>query len=367
MGGASVNRSVFYEQNYSYIMQKIKVPLILTLAALVIVIAGLKAAASIFVPFLLALFIVVIFLPFANFLQKKGVPWWLALTLVILLILLAAFGVGTTMTMSVKAFSARLPSYNEKLLVYRDQLMALFGKLGFQVSDQQIENIFDPGKVMRFAAGALKSFSDLFSNGLMILFTAILIFIEAGVFSDKLHFIIKEESRRDYIREIGANLNNYMMIKTIVSAITGLIIGGTLAIFGLDFALLWGVVAFLLNFIPTIGSLIAAIPPVILAMVQFGIPEAAGVAGLFLFINVLMGSILEPRFMGKRLGLSVLVVFFSLVFWGWILGPVGMFLSIPLTLAAKIVLDSQEETRWLAILLGDAPGLKKSQEKENKS
>ena len=303
----------------------------MTLAALVIVIAGLKTAASIIVPFLLALFIVVIFLPFANFLQKKGVPWWLALTLVIVLILLIAFGVGTTLTVSVKAFTARLPSYNEKLLLYRNQLMDLFNKLGFQVTDQQIENIFDPGKIMRFAAGALKSFSDLFSNGLMILFTAILIFIEAGVFSDKLHFIIKEKSRRDFIGEIGENLNNYMMIKTIVSAITGLIIGGTLAIFGLDFALLWGVVAFLLNFIPTIGSLIAAIPAVILAMVQFGIPEAIGEAGFLLTVNEAMGSIIQPPSLGERLGLSRMVVLFSLLVCGWILGPGGHCLCITQT------------------------------------
>jgi len=347
-------------------MQRIKVPLVLTLAALVILVAGLKAASTIIVPFLLAVFIVIIFLPFANFLQKKGLPPWLALTIVVILILSGTFGVGTTLTISVKAFSARLPSYNSKLLFYRDQLMLLFDRVGFQVSDQQIENIFDPGKVMNFAAGALKSFSDLFSNGLMILFTVILIFIESSIFSDKLHHIIKEKSRRDFIREIGEKLNKYMMIKTIISAITGLIIGGTLAIFGVDFALLWGVVAFLLNFIPAIGSLIAAIPPVILTMVQFGIPESIGVAGLFVFVNILMGSILEPRFMGKRLGLSVLVVFLSLVFWGWVLGPVGMFLSIPLTLAVKIVLDSREETRWMSVLLGDMPrrGKRRTQDQE---
>jgi len=122
---------------------------------------------------------------------------------------------------------------------------------------------------------------------------------------------------------------------------------------GVDFPVLWGLVAMLMNFIPNIGSLIAAIPAVLLAVVQLGVGDAAIVALGYLVINTVTGSIIEPRYMGKGLGLSPLVVFLSLILWGWLFGPVGMFLSIPLTMIAKIGLEQYEGTRWIAIMLSD--------------
>jgi len=121
---------------------------------------------------------------------------------------------------------------------------------------------------------------------------------------------------------------------------------------GVDYPVLWGVIAFFLNFVPNIGSIIAAIPALLLALVQLGPGGTAWAALGYLLANNLVGNVIEPRFMGKGLGLSSLVVFLSLVFWGWVLGTVGMFLSVPLTMTIKIALDSNDDTRWLAILLG---------------
>jgi len=121
---------------------------------------------------------------------------------------------------------------------------------------------------------------------------------------------------------------------------------------GVDYPLLWGLLAFLLNFVPNIGSIIAAIPAVIQVLVQLGFSAALVVAGGYLVINILIGTFIEPRYMGRGLGLSTLVVFLSLVFWGWVLGPVGMLLSVPLTITAKIALESHDGTRWVAIMLG---------------
>ena len=118
---------------------------------------------------------------------------------------------------------------------------------------------------------------------------------------------------------------------------------------GVDYHVLWGLLAFLLNFIPTFGSILAAVPPVLLAIVQLGFGEALMTAALYVAVNVIVGSILEPRFMGKGLDLSSLVVFLSLVFWGWILGPVGMLLSVPLTIMLKIALESSPDTHWAAV------------------
>ena len=118
-----------------------------------------------------------------------------------------------------------------------------------------------------------------------------------------------------------------------------------------DYPLLWGLLAFLLNYIPNLGSIIAAVPTVLLTLVQLGWSAALIVFAGYSVVNVVIGSFIEPRFMGKGLGLSTLVVFLSLVFWGWVLGPVGMLLSVPLTMTLKIALESSEENRWLAKLL----------------
>ena len=123
------------------------------------------------------------------------------------------------------------------------------------------------------------------------------------------------------------------------------------AILGVDFAILWGLVAFLLNYVPIIGSIIAAIPAILLALIQLGVAPALLTCLGYVVVNVIFGSILEPRFMGRGLGLSTLVVFLSLVFWGWILGPVGMILSVPLTMIVKIALESSDDTHWIAVML----------------
>ncbi len=143
-----------------------------------------------------------------------------------------------------------------------------------------------------------------------------------------------------------------MGIKTIISMITGFIIGIAMWLIGVDYPVLWGVLAFMLNFVPGIGSIIAAVPAILLALVQLGFSTAMLVAGVFLVVNIVIGSFIEPRYMGKGLGLSKLVVFSSLIFWGWVLGPVGMLLSVPLTITIKLALDSKPETQWLGHLLG---------------
>jgi len=148
------------------------------------------------------------------------------------------------------------------------------------------------------------------------------------------------------------NLGRYLGIKTIVSLATGICAGILTWSLGLDFPLLWAMLAFLLNYVPTIGSIIAAVPAVLLALVQLG-PGAAGATAVgFAAINVVFGNIIEPRLMGYGVGISPLVIFVGLVFWGFIFGPVGMLLSVPLTMTLKLSLESDERTRWIAILIG---------------
>jgi len=155
-----------------------------------------------------------------------------------------------------------------------------------------------------------------------------------------------------YLDKIGQSIRNYLSIKTVISFGTGVFIWLWLLVIGVDYAVLWGVIAFLLNYIPNIGSIIAAVPTMLLALVQLGTGSMIWTGIGYLIVNTVMGNIVEPRIMGRGLGLSTLVVFLSLIVWGYILGTVGMFLSVPLTMALKIVLEQNEKTKWMSIMLG---------------
>jgi predicted PurR-regulated permease PerM len=220
-----------------------------------------------------------------------------------------------------------------------------------------LDKMFDPNAVIRFAASIFTGFGSVLANSFLILLTVVFILLEAGSFAIKFSRVSGEGS--SFAADFVDKLNSYMGIKTATSFATGVLVFLWLRILGVDNAPLWGVTAFMLNYVPNIGSIIAAVPAVLLALVQLGTGSAALVAAGYMVINVLIGSILEPRFMGRGLGLSTLVVFISLVFWGWVLGPVGMLLSVPLTITVKMALDMNPETRWLGILLG--PPLKTDQ------
>ena len=148
------------------------------------------------------------------------------------------------------------------------------------------------------------------------------------------------------------DINHYLLIKTGVSVTTGILIGIWMSILGVDFPVLWGFLAFLLNYVPNIGVVIAAVPAVILALIQYGFGQAALVAGGYLAVNFIIGTIVEPKIVGRGVGLSTLVVFLSLIFWGSLLGLIGMVLCVPFTMTLKFALESNEQTRWIAILLG---------------
>jgi AI-2 transport protein TqsA len=150
-------------------------------------------------------------------------------------------------------------------------------------------------------------------------------------------------------------VQQYLMMKTLVSLVMGILSGIGVAIIGLDFPVLWGLTAFLFNYIPNIGPILAAIPALLLSLVQLGLPSTLLVAALFLFLHLVLGNILEPQLFGRRLGLSPLVVWLSLIFWGWVWGPIGMLLSVPLTVIARIVFENSRELRWIAALLSAEP------------
>jgi predicted PurR-regulated permease PerM len=229
---------------------------------------------------------------------------------------------------------------------------------GVDVGEYQasITESFDPSSAMAVVQDAIAGIGAVLSNGLMVLLTVVFILLEASGMPAKLQRVLSDpETSIGGFRAFIDSVKRYLLIKTLVSAITGLIVGVWLAILGVDFPVLWGMVAFAFNYIPTIGSVIAAVPVLLLAVVQLGPGAVISVCICYLATNLLMGNIVEPRIMGKGLGLSALVVFVSLVFWGWLLGITGMLLSVPLTMIVKIACEQSEKTKPVAVLLGPTP------------
>ena len=327
--------------------------LLVSLAAFVVIVAGMKAAASLLVPFLLALFIAILVASPYNWLQYKGLPAVLALLLVMSVFVTLVFLIGALVGTSVQDFSGTFPHYQVQLQAKTAELVTWLGNRGLHISGELISSYMDPAKAMKMAANVLSSMGGLLTNSFLILITVIFIMLEAASFPDK--WRVASANAEESLTRFSAatrNINQYMGIKTLTSLATGIAVIIWLGIVGVDYPVLWGLLAFLLNFIPSIGSIIAAVPPVILALIQLGVGSALATAAGFLVVNIIIGTFLEPRVMGKGLGLSTLVVFLSLVFWGWVLGPVGMLLSVPLTIAIKIALDSNDNTRWMATMLG---------------
>ncbi|MBW1803418.1 MAG: AI-2E family transporter [Deltaproteobacteria bacterium] len=333
--------------------------ILMTLAAFVVVIAGMRAASQLLVPFLLAAFIAIISSPPLFWLQRKGLPAWLSLLIVVLVILLIGSLIGWMLGSSFKAFSGDLPAYEITLRQQMEAGVKWLASMGVDTSGIAFTEVLNPGSVMKLAASLFSGLQKMLSYGFLILMTVIFILLEASGLPAKLIAITGPQRDTNHFDRFINNVKDYMAIKTIVSLITGILATLLLLATGVNYPMLWGLLAFLLNYVPNIGSIIAALPAVLLAFIQFGIGKTLIVAVGYFVINVVMGSVIEPRFMGKTLGLSTLVVFLSLLFWGWVLGPVGMLLSVPLTITAKIALDSKEETRWLSILLGSGPSGKK--------
>jgi len=324
-------------------------------ATLVVIFAGIKAAEDLMVPFLLAAFIATIAATPVFWLEKHKVPAGIAIALVMVGMVIMVMGVGAVVAQSAAAFTAKLPFYQARLEEIVESLIVFIEPLGIQISDELLLSYFDPGTALVMAGNTLRGLGGVLSNSFLILLTVIFILAEASSFPRKLRDVLSDPDQNlPHFSRFADNVNRYMAIKTTISVATGVIVGVFLAILGVDFPVLWGLLAFLLNYVPTIGSFIAAIPAVLLALIQLGPLEAAIAGGAYLVLNIGMGNAVEPRFMGQGLGLSTLVVFVSLVFWGWMLGPVGMLLSVPLTMTAKIALEASPSSAWLASLLGPA-------------
>lgn len=325
------------------------------LACTVVLVAGLKAAASLLLPLLSAAFLSVLCIPPMRRLQRLGVPQGWSVAIVVAGATVVVFLVTAVIGNSIIGFQDDLPYYRDRLnglmLSFFDFLQAR----GLEVSPAQLTTQLDSGQILELVANTAVALMAAASNLFLVVIIMIFILVEANDLPHKLRRALgnPDADLTEYGR--GAEqIYKYLAIKTAVSLATGVVAAIACAAFGVSYPLLWGLLAFLFNYVPNIGSIIAAIPPVLLAVIERGVVPAALVATSYLVINMVVGNVLEPRLMGRRLGLSALVVFVSLVFWGWVWGPVGMLLSVPLTVIIKILFEHSEDFRALGVLLGSS-------------
>ncbi len=325
---------------------------LLKLAAFVVVVAALHAAASVLVPFMMAILLAIVSAPPLAWLERRRVPEPVAATLVLLANIAVLSGGAFVVVGSATDFGEAVPRYQARIDTMAAGLTAWLHTHNIHVSTGAIGQMVSPGAVLSFGAGMVRDLAGLVSNIFIVLIILGFMLFEARAFSRKLRAIAGERGGSTVLFPgIVGDVQNYLFIKTVVSLAVGLLAGLIVVVLGVDFPLLWGLLAFLLNFIPNVGAIIASVPPVFFALLSYGPGRAVAVAAGFLVVHMVLGNILEPAWMGRRLGLSATVVFLSLLFWGWLWGPAGMFLSVPLTMVARILLEGSEKTRWMALLL----------------
>ncbi|TCD25165.1 AI-2E family transporter [Lelliottia amnigena] len=328
--------------------------IVIMLGMLVIILTGIRFAADIIVPFILALFIAVILNPLLQRMVRWRIPRVLAILLLITIIIMAMALLVTYLGTSLNELARTLPQYRSKLVIPLQQMEPWLQRAGIEVSVEELLKYIDPNAAMTLVTALLAQLSSAMTSIFLLLLTVVFMLAEVPQLPVKLQqMMVRPVEGMGAIQRALDSVSRYLVLKTAISIVTGLVAWAMLAVLDVRFAFVWGLLAFALNYIPNIGSVLAAIPPITQVLVFSGFYDALVVLAGYLIINLVFGNILEPRMMGRGLGLSTLVVFLSLIFWGWLLGPVGMLLSVPLTIIVKIGLEQTAGGQTIAVLLSD--------------
>ncbi len=342
--------------------------ILLLLASLVIVIAGLKAAAAFFVPFLLAFFIATVSFPVTAWLSHHKVPRFFAVVATVMvdfafLAGLVVIGIALVGDLQDKWESKYKRESTVKVGQAEDWAVGLLMKWDVPDAREKVRTYVTKDLVEQLGQIKVQNIVDLSTNvvgrvtsflgaSFIVLLCTVFMLTEARMFGRRLSLIAGARGPNfERMLHAGKDIQRFLGIKTAVSLATGLLAGFLCWAAGLDFFILWGILAYALNYIPVLGSIIAGIPPTILALLLYGWPSAVAVGVGYAGINVFLGNFIEPMMMGHRFGMSTLVVIVSVMFWGWVWGPVGMFLAVPIMMMLKVVLENSYEFRWLAVAI----------------
>ncbi len=329
---------------------------LLIVAALVVILAGMRAAANVLAPLVLATFVAIVSLPVLRMLQTLRVPTLPAILLVVLLDMMIIGSLGWIVVRTVLEMRDAAPLYIGRLQVLETAALTRLRDAGFEVQAIPYAEVFQPERIFELAATTLRRVMTIAAFSLLVMLYLIFTLAESVGLPQKMRLAFGAGAE-DMARfgQVVREVQRYLALKTVICLATGLVIGVANALLGVDFALFWGFLAFVLNYVPNVGSLIAAVPAVLVALLQLGPGVALGLALIYLVVNLLLGSLVDPILVGRRLGLSTLVVLLSLVVWGSLWGIIGMFLALPLTAAVKIALESSDRLRPIAVLMGPVP------------
>lgn len=334
-------------------------------AAGIIVIAGLKIGAPILNPILMAVFFSVIIFHPINWLKKKGVNGVLSILIVVLGLLIVVFAMGGVVTRSIIQFSQNLPYYKNELHEMVRSSLHLLSGYGLDVSPDQVAENVNAESAFGYASKFVTSIGGVLGQITLLVLVAAFILGETNSFPIKLKAVLKDpDVSLGNITVISKNIRYYLGIKTVTGLIGGTSIAIVLFVMHVEYAIIWGILVLLMRYIPNIGSVIAAIPIMLFVLIQNGLSGVLYVGIAYGAINFVLGQIVEPKFLAKGMNLSTLAVFLSLVFWGWILGDVGMLLAVPITMAMKISLETRDNSRWMAIMLGSEQSAKEAYNKK---
>jgi AI-2 transport protein TqsA len=328
--------------------------LIITIASAFAILAGLRAAAPVIGPVVVALLITIAWSPGSAWLRRKGWhPIVAALTGIVLGIIAIGLFVVLAWT-SLLQLQEKLPDYQPRVAALRDSIETLLTRLPFDSSRILSGEALQPealvGYALRFVGGITNMAGVL---GVVILVMAFMM-IEGVRYPKKLRDAVKSsDATAARVDSFVQSMRSYVTINAVVGAAAAVLNTILLLVLGVDFAILWGVVSFLLSFLPNVGFVLALAPPALLALLQFGLGRALAVVIGFTVINFIIDNVIKPRFVGTSLDISPAVVVISLVFWGWLIGPAGALLAVPLSIAAKYLFDTYDDTQWLAYLMSD--------------
>jgi predicted PurR-regulated permease PerM len=331
--------------------------LLLGAAAAVIVLAGARAVADILGPVFLALVLTVLVHPVRVMLTKRHAPAWLATILCIIGVYLILITLAVAMVLAAARFVALLPTYQNDLQSLLDSLASTLDKVG--VTQRQIDDFtgsLDLSRLSDLVLGIAGGLVSITSN-LVLIFTIVLFMaLDASTFPAKLAAATDHTGLATSFHDFAAGTRTYLLVSTVFGLIVAVIDSATLALLGVPLPLVWGLLAFITNYVPNIGFIIGLVPPAVLALLEGGPGLMLAVIVAYCVINFVLQSVIQPKFVGDAVGLSVSITFLSLVFWAFVLGPLGALLAVPLTLLVKAVLiDADPRNAWLVPLLSSKP------------
>jgi AI-2 transport protein TqsA len=323
----------------------------LGLAAMVVVLVGMRLAAPILNPILFAVVMSLLFSPIYAWLRRHRIPTPLALIFMLVGLTVLFVGIFLIMGISIARFSGDIASYAGKLNVQVGNLQDLVRSAG--LSDVNIRDAVKPSALAGAIGSVLAGVADFLSNLFLILVIVLFLLAEGPTMMDRLRSSVgSDHPQVERLTVFGRNVVRQLGLRAIVNLVTGAGVTILMFVLGVDFPLMWGILTFFLSFIPWIGLPLAVAPAVVLALAEHGIDRALLVILGVIVINVLAENALSPMLMGRGLSLSPTVLFLGFIFWAWLLGGPGAFLAAPLTIFLVLMLETFPETRWLAAVMG---------------